>query len=134
MKAKVTYSALDCLLCMCVFFQQVCKSIIYFFFLNCEVICSSSAARSAGFAVSSLVLMQQHVWATILDLNTADVPALGGIAVSIGSQVSPILDLTVIGLLPSMRIAAHLEEVYLFHCGCHFVLLGSHVFRVLLVC
>lgn len=116
-----------------VFFSRF-VNLLSIFFLNCEVICSSSAARSAGFAVSSLVLMQQHIWATILDLNTADVPALGGIAVSIGSQVSPILDLTVIGLLPSMRIAAHLEEVYLFHCGCHFVLLGSHVFRVLLVC
>lgn len=111
------------------------------FFLNREVVSSRSAARSAGFAESSFVLLtepsirakQQPIRATILDLRAADLLAPRAVAVTVGPQVSAILDLIVTSLLPSGRVAAHLEEVYLPHCGGHFVLLCGHVLRVLLV-
>ena len=104
------------------------------FFLNSEVICSRSAARSAGFAESSIVPLtdvrakQQPVGVAMLDLRAADLPAASAEAASVGHQVSAILDLIVTSLLPSGRVAAHLEEIHLLHGGGgHFVLLGGHV-------
>lgn len=103
------------------------------FSLNSEVICSRSAARSAGFAESSIVLLtdvrakQQPVGVAMLDLRAADLPAARAEAVSVGHQVSAILDLTVTSFLPSGRVAAHFEEIHLLHGGGHFVLLGGHV-------
>lgn len=104
-------------------------------FLNREVVRSRSAARPAGFAESSLVLLtepsvrakQQPVRGATLDLRTADLPAHRGVGVSVCPQVSAILDLTVTALLPSGRVAAHLEETDLLCCGGHFVLLSGHV-------
>lgn len=105
------------------------------FFLNGEVGCSRSAARSAGFAESPFVVLtepsiwakQQPVWAAILHLSAADLPAPRGVGVRVGPQVSAVLDLIVASLLPSGRVAAHLEEVYLLSGGGHFVLLCGHV-------
>lgn len=78
-------------------------------FLNREVVCSRSAARAAGFAESTSVLLadpsiraeMQPVWAAILDLRAAALPAARGAeAVSVGPQVSAVLDLSFAGLLP----------------------------------
>lgn len=107
---------------------------IFDFFLNGEVVSSCSAARSAGFAESAFVLLtepsiraqQQPVWAAILDLRAADLPAPRAVAVTVG-QVSALLDLIGTCLLPPVRVAAHLEEVDLLHGGSHFVLLCCHV-------
>lgn len=109
--------------------------------LNWQVVCSCSAASATGFAESPLVLLtesptrakQKPVRAPILDLWTADLPAAGAVAVIVIPEVGILLDLTGIGLLPSVWVAAHLEEGRLFYGGGYFVLLGGHVLRVLLV-
>lgn len=121
--------------------QQVCELLnqsVHVLLLNRKVILSCSAARSAGFAQSSFVLLtessiraqQQPVF--ILDLRTADLPVRRAVAVSVSPQVSVILDLIVTGLLPCVRVAAHLEEGCLLHGNSYFVLLCGHVFWVLL--
>lgn len=105
------------------------------FLLNREVVCSRSAAGSAGFAASSFVLLteppvrtkQQPVRAAVWDRRAAGLSAPGAVAVSVGPDVSAILGLIVTCLLPSGRVAAHLEEVCLVRGGGHVVLLGGHV-------
>lgn len=109
--------------------------------LNWQVVCSCSAASSTGFAESPLVLLTESptrakkkpVRATVWDLWTADVPAAGTVAVIVIPEVGILLDLTGVGLLPSVGVAAHLEEARLFYGGGYFVFLGGHVLRVLLV-
>lgn len=112
-----------------------------FLLLYRQVVCSRSAARSAGFAESPFVLLtdpsirakQQPVRATIFDRRTADLPAPRAVAVSVGPQVAVIWDLVVTGLLPSVRVASHFEEGCLLHSSGYFVLLCGHVLWVLLV-
>lgn len=110
-------------------------------FLNRQVVRSCSAAGAAGFAEPPLVLLtespagakQQPVGAPILNLRTAHLPASGPVAVIVLPEVGVLLDLAGIALLPSVRVAAHLEEGGLFDGGGDFVLLGGHVLGVLLV-
>lgn len=109
--------------------------------LNGQVVRSCSAAAAAGLAVSPLVFLtesppgakQKPVGASILDLRTADFPAARTVATIVVPQVGVVLDLTGVGLLPSVWVAAHLQEGGLLHGGGYIVLLGGHVLRVLLV-
>lgn len=110
--------------------------------LNGQVVRSCSAAGAAGSAESPLVFLivsaagakQEPVGASILDLWTADLPAAGTVASVVVPQVGVVLDLTGVGLLPSVWVAAHLQEGGLLYGGGYFVLLGGHVLWVLLVC
>lgn len=78
--------------------------------LNGEVVRSCSAAAAAGLAESPLVFLivsaagakQKPVGASILDLGTADLPAAGTVAAVVVPQVGVVLDLTGVGLLPSV--------------------------------
>lgn len=98
------------------------------FYLNREVVCSRSATRSADFAESSLVFQQEPVRASILDLKTAQVSALRAVAVRVRPQVRAILVWSISRVLPSGRVAVHLEEVGLLQRSSYFVLLCDHVF------
>lgn len=109
--------------------------------LNGQVVCSGSAAGSTGFAEPPLVLLtvsptgakQQPVRASILGLGTAHLPAAGPVAATVTLEVGVLRDLPGRGLLPSVRVAAHLQDRGLFHRRGYLVLLGGHVLRVLLV-
>lgn len=110
--------------------------------LNGQVVHSCSAAGATGLAESPLVFLtvsaagakQEPVGASILDLWTTDLPAAGTVVTVVVPQVGIVLDLTGVGLLPSVWVAAHLQEGGLLYGGGYFVLLSGHVLWILLVC
>lgn len=106
-----------------------------------QVVRSGSAAGSAAPAQPALVLLpeppvraqQQLVAHSVLDLEHAGLPAGGGVAARVlAPQEALLLELVAGGLLPPVRVAAHLQQRGLLHGGGDLVLLGGHVVRVLL--
>lgn len=100
-----------------------------FFFLNRQIVRSRSTARPAGFTEPSLVLQQQPIRTSVQGQKAIHVSAFWAVAVRVRRQV---FSSVVSRVLPCGRVAVHLEEVGLFHCGSYFVLLCYHVLRILL--